>query len=46
MYVPDYPELSVKNMYFALKDDEIVPQYIPDYGDKMINDKELFHKVI
>ena len=46
MSVPDYPELSVKNMYFALKDDEVVSRYIPDYGDKMISDKEHFHKLI
>ena len=44
--VPNYLELSVKNMYFALKDDEVVSQYIPDYGDKMIPDKEFFHKLI
>ena len=46
MSVPDYPELSVKNMYSTLKNDETVFQFIPDYGDKLLPDKEFFHKLI
>ena len=46
MSVPDYPELSVKNMYSTLKNDETVSQFIPDYGDKLLPDKEFFHKLI
>ena len=46
MSVPEYPELSVKNMYMPMKEDVVVSQYVPDYKNNMLPDKEFFHKLI
>ena len=35
LYVPNYPELSIKNVYAALKDDEETMAYLPDIGKRM-----------
>ena len=44
--MPDYNEFSVKVMYEALKNDETVTLYMPDYPDGQLPDKEFFHKLI
>ena len=33
-------------MYPTLKNDEVVPRYLPDYRNIMLPDKEFFHKLI
>lgn len=44
--VPEYPELSVKNLYSKLKDDAVVSIFVPDYDGKMLPDREFFNKLI
>ena len=41
--VPNFPELSVGKMYPALKDDELIKQYLPDYPDGYLPNQEFFH---
>ena len=44
--VPNFPELSVGKMYPALKDDELIKQYLPDYPDGYLPNQEFFHGLI
>ena len=43
--MPCYPELSIKNLYIALKDDKAAQKYLPDAGKRQTEREFVWHVV-